>query len=386
MEKLNMKYYEVTYENLLREYLNATTLEEKNEALENIKKFIAKGREGYVVVEPGKGTDDEYYNYRNTKNYHKVAIAATNDFAYFDNIKDKEKCVKDEIKASKNRRKLRYVKNTLKGVVAAGVVIAIALGVKSCNNKKSNNTSETTTTTTTIESTITTSGTTSTTPSESTSATTTYDKDGAIPSMSKEMEGIKINEPSESSETTRSNNGGSNNGGSNNGGSNNGGSNNGGSNNGGSSSPAATEGTKATEGTPATPTPQPSATTTETNPEVPGTTPVETQHTEPKNPEKQRDITVDVHDGKNPEYIEEDINETYPTYTTFETSPATTKATTAPTTTTTTAAPTTAATTKPNTGTVNGMPVEDDEDETYPTYFDAGQKTNSKAKTLGLRK
>lgn len=370
MVKRNMTYYEKTYENLLVDYINASTKEDKEKALVAIKDYLKKGDVPVKVVKAGTKPAGSYYEYKNKYNYQKVACRSSKlDFESFNDEKAYE-----ELKKSKSERRKRYVKRTLYvvgGTVLAGVIL---LNVTKCSGKNSKNSGETTETT--IESTDeTTYNTTSTTSTfESTSTTSTFDSEGAVPSMSDAMKDIQINQPSATTSATNGNSnnsgsgnsGSSNNGGSNNGGSNNGGSNNGGSNNGGSSTPTTAEPTTTTTTTPTTTT-EPSATTTR-NSEVPETTPVETKNTAPSDEQHTRDITVDEHDGKNPEYIEEDPNETYPTYINIpETTASTTKSTES----------TTAATTKPTTGTVNGMPVEEDPDETYETYFNAGVKTKS---------
>jgi hypothetical protein len=383
MEKKGLIYYEKSYEKLLEDYLKAKTNEDKKEALKKISDFLATGKAITGNVDTKTLDTEEYFNYRNSINYKRVAENATFDEEHFNKCNFKDQYVKDEIKASKKRRTLRHLDNTLKGVVAAGAIVAVLACAKSCSNKKANNGSDITTTTTTTEATTDNTVATTTTPSESTSATTTYDTDGAVPSMSKEMDGIKINEPTETTRSNGGNNGGSsNNGGSNNGGSNNGGSNNGGSNSGNNGSPSQTEGTtKPAETSATTSTTTTTTSETTTDPSVPTTEPVETKNTAPADESHQRDITVDVHDGENPKYIEEDPTQTYPTYINIPETSKTTEATT-----TTTAKPTTTTTAKPTTGTVNGMPVEEDPNETYETYFNAGQKTKSKDKTLTLRK
>lgn len=404
MEKFNVKYYEDIYLGLLKDYIKAEKKEDKEKALKATEDFkamamldpiqeMALNRLGYSELtqdnraevlkkmaeihgEIDKDPDAEYFANKNKENYRKVvnAIPRIDKDKYSDDI------AKAEIKRIKKGKAKRFVKKALVPVAAVATVIAIGLGFKSCS--KNENKSTDITTETTAETTI--------GPSESfthpsTDPTTVAPSNNVIPSVSEDMAGIKINEPTATSQTNGSgSNGGSNsgnNGGSNNGGSNNGGSNNGGSNGGSSSTGQTDETTKPTEAT-TIPTTTPTTTPeTTTDPSVPTTEPVETKHTEPSDERNQRDVEVDIHDGENPKYIEEDPTKTYPTYINIPETSKTTEATT-----TTTAKPTTAPTTKPTTGTVNGMPVEDDPNETYETYFDAGQKTKSKDKTLTLRK
>ena len=399
MEKFNVKYYEDTYLGLLKDYIKAEK-ENKEKALKAIEDFkamamldpiqeMALNKLGYTEITQDnsaevlkkmaeiqakieKDPDGEYFISKNKENYRMVV----NAIPKIDKDKYSDDFAKSEIKRIKKVKAKRFVKKALIPVVTVATVIAIGLGVKSCskNDNKSTDITTETTTETTID------------PRESfthpsTDPTTVAPSNNVIPSVSEDMKGIKINEPTQTTPTNgnSSNNGGSNNGESNNGGSNNGGSNNGG-NNGGSSSSNQTEATTKPTETTTTPTTTTTTPETTTDPSVPTTEPVETKHTEPSDERNQRDVEVDIHDGKNPEYIEEDENQTYPTYIdTTKSTEGTTKPIEATTTTTT-------PTTKPTTSTVNGMPVEEDPDEQYPTFFDAGEKTKSKQKTLTLRK
>lgn len=406
MEKFNVKYYEDIYLGLLKDYIKAEKKEDKEKALKAIEDFKAIGmmepiqemalnKLGYseltqdnsaevlkkmaeIQVEIDKDPDGVYFANKNKENYRKVvnAIPKIDKDKYSDDI------AKAEIKRIKKGKAKRFVKKALVPVAAVATVIAIGLGIKSCskNDNKSTDITTETTTETTLD------------PRESfthpsTDPTTVAPSNNVIPSVSEDMAGIKINEPAATSQTNGSgSNGGSNsgnNGGSNNGGSNNGGSNNGGSNGGSSSSSQTDETTKPTEATTTTTTTPTTTPETTTDPSVPTTEPVETKHTEPSDERNQRDVEVDIHDGKNPEYIEEDENQTYPTYIDTTKNTQSTEATTKPTESTTT---TTTPTTKPTTSTIDGMPVEEDPDEQYPTFFDAGEITKSNQKTLTLRK
>ena len=350
MGKQNIRYYEDLYLICLRDYLKAKTKEDKLKVLKLIEYFKNQGNIEFEKIKASKATDEEYHKYRNMNNYKKVAskIPAIDKDKYNDDI------ARAEIKRIKKERAKRITRKTLY-VVAAGALVAIIGSGVSCSKKKSNSTSSTSESTT--ETTI-----------ETTSETTTYGTDptttttaGTPTFSSKDNNGITIIDP-----TTSQTNGdeiyGGSYGGSNNGSYNN--DNYGSSNGGSSSSSSETEGTtKPTEGT--TTTTSTTTVETTTDPSVPTTEPVVTVNTEPADERNQRDVVVDVHDGKNPEYIEEDDNESYETFIDV---------------------PTTTTTATTTSGTVNGMPIEEDENEEYETFFYIENMQKSNAKTLTLRK
>lgn len=348
MGKQNIRYYEDLYLDCLRAYLKAKTKDDKLKALKLIEEFKEHGNRDFKEVKASDATDEEYHKYRNMCNYKRVAskIPTIDKDKYNDDI------ARAEIKRIKKERAKRITKKTLY-VVAAGALVAIIGSGVSCSKKKSNSTSSTSETTTE-------------TTQETTSETTTYGTDpttttaGTPTFSSKDNNGITIIDPTTSQtngdETYGGSYVGSNNG-------SNSDDNYGSSNGGSSSSSSETEGTtKPTEGT--TTTTSTTTVETTTNPSVPTTEPVVTVNTEPADERNQRDVVVDVHDGKNPEYIEEDDNESYET---FIDVPTTTTVTT-------------------TSGTVNGMPIEEDEDEEYETFFYIENMKKSNAKTLTLRK
>ena len=358
MVKQNIRYFEDLYLDCLRAYLKAKTKEDKLKALKLIEEFKEHGDRDFKKVKASDATDEEYHEYRNMYNYKRVAsrIPAIDENKYNDDI------ARAEIKRIKKERAKRITKKTLYVVAAGALVTIIGSNVVSCSKKKSNSNPSTTEPTTE-------------TTQETTSETTTYGTDpttattaGTPTFSSKDNNGITIIDPTTSQTNGDEIYGGSN--GGNNGGSNSGSNNddNYGSSNGGSnSSSSETESTtKPTEGT--TTTTSTTTVETTTDPSVPTTEPVVTVNTEPADERNQRDVVVDVHDGRNPEYIEEDDNESYETFIDI---PTTTTVTT-------------------TSGTVNGMPIEEDEDEEYETFFyiDNSQDNmqKSKAKTLTLRK
>ena len=351
MGKQNIRYYEDLYLDCLRAYLKAKTKEDKLKALKLIDEFKEHGNIDFKKIKASDATDEEYHKYRNMCNYKRVAsrIPTIDKDKYNDDI------ARAEIKRIKKERAKRITKKTLYVVAAGALVAIIGSNVVSCSKKKSNSTSSTTEPTTE-------------TTQETTSETTTYGTDpttattvGTPTFSSKDNNGITIIDPTTSQTNGDETYGGSYDG-SNNG--SNSDDNYGSSNGGSSSSSSETEGTtKPTEGT--TTTTSTTTVETTTDPSVPTTEPVVTVNTEPADERNQRDVVVDVHDGRNPEYIEEDDNESYETYIDV---------------------PTTTTTVTTTSGTVNGMPIEEDEDEEYETFFYIENMQKSNAKTLTLRK
>ena len=341
MEKTMKKdkiYYENMYIALLKKLKSAKNEEEFNTYLAELAEFE---KNGYVQ----SASYEDMIAYQNGVHYKNFVESNENQML---EVQNKERTADKEIRRIKFKK---FVRTTIKVAGVAALVILIGAGVHSCNKKKGNNgTSETSGTSETTTD-MTTTGETTINTIQSTFGNE-FDNDNAIPSLSESMDGIVIIDPTQ---TSGVNNGG-----------------NGNSGNSGSgysddyiqptdsvtwtvptdpTTKPTEETTKPTEGTTTT-----TPTTRDEN--VPTTEPVQTKNTEPSNERDLRDVEVDVHDGKNPEYIEEDPNETYETYIYI---PSSSTYTVDSATTTTT-------------DSLDGMPIEEDPNETYETYFKASAK------------
>ena len=372
MEKKGYTFYENLYLDLLNKLKNAKTEEEKK----NIRLALVKLREdGLSIknekVDTGSLSTEEYYEYRNNKNYSKFA---GNNAVGMHDVTTNSVEPQAEINRVKKAKKRRITKKVITGVVIAGLAIGLASCAKSCSKKKSNTTG--TTITSSLDQTSGSSiNTTGTTTNGTTRNTTEFNDKDAIASMSDEMGGYDINDPNYAEyygdgvyadddyvyglyhddveygddhfgETVYV-----------------------------PTFPTLPSSTTVTEGTTTTPTTTTTTTetttTTTTGDPVPTTTAPETQNTEPADDRNMRDVVVDEYDNVQPSYVEEDVNETYETY-------VNTEGTTETTTTTT------------STYSYDGMEVEDDENETYETYMTfetkAANQAKGSAKTLRYRK
>ncbi len=204
MEKKDRLWYEKKYISKLEKMNALKNDDELEEARDDLNEFKNNGF--YASSKAGSLSKEEFFESENNKNYRKFV---TKNASHMDEVIDGNKSAEKEVKRVKRKIVFRRFVKVVGGIAIVGL---IAYGVHSCSKNKNNTKviaiGETTPTTTyategeTTSTVVTETASVVTENTEPNEPTTSYDESGVIPSISGDMSGIVIGEPTTTNETT----------------------------------------------------------------------------------------------------------------------------------------------------------------------------------------
>ena len=203
MEKKDRLWYEKKYISKLEKMNALKNDDELEEARDDLNEFKNNGF--YASSKAGSLSKEEFFESENNKNYRKFV---TKNASHMDEVIDGNKSAEKEVKRVKRKIVFRRFVKVVGGIAIIGL---IAYGVHSCGKNKNNTNlkaiksiGETTTYATEDETNPTVVTETASVVTENTEPnepTTSYDESGVIPSISGDMSGIVIGEPTTTNET-----------------------------------------------------------------------------------------------------------------------------------------------------------------------------------------